>query len=310
MAYRILSLDGGGIRGVFTTTVLERLAGAVPGFLGRVDLFAGTSTGGIIALGLAAGLAPADLTRLYLRHGDEIFPDTHLGWLKDATKLVCAEYDNASLERLLEEVFAPLGVVTLGDLEPRVLVPTFDLDSGDDPGRAPGAPRTWKPKFFHNYPGPTGDRDARIVDVLLRTTAGPTYFPTWDGFVDGGVIANNPSMAALAQAVNPGTGARALEEVCLLSVGTGQRLRFVKGKVHDWGYVQWAKPLLQILTEAAMDTTRYECRQILGGRFCRVDAVLDREMDLDDVADAEALVEQARALPLDDAVTWVGRHFG
>jgi patatin-like phospholipase/acyl hydrolase len=307
--YRILSLDGGGIRGVFTTTVLEQLAAAAPGFLAKVDLFAGTSTGAIIALGLAAGIAPAELTRLYLEHGAEIFPESHLGWLADASKLVCAEYDNANLERLLEEAFAPLGVATLGDLRPKVLVPTFDLDSADDPRRAPGAPRTWKPKFFHNYDGPTGDRDARIVDVLMRTTAGPTYFPTYDGFVDGGVIANNPSVAALAQAINPETGGQALADVRLLSVGTGRRLRFKAGKTHDWGYVQWAKPLLHILIEGAMDTARYECQQLLGTHFQRVDDDLAREIELDDVADAPALAEQARALELAEPIRWLREHF-
>ena len=309
MPYRILSLDGGGIRGVFTTTLLERLEAAVPGFLGRVDLCAGTSTGGIIALGLAAGLAPADLTRLYLDRGPDIFPDSHLDGLEGLKKLIAAEYDNRSLKRILEDTFARQDVATLGELKRRVLIPTFDLDSLDRPGRAAAAPRTWKPKFFHNFDR-DGDGDARIVDVAMRTSAGPTYFPTYDGFVDGGVIANNPSMAALAQAIHPDTGRQRLEDVCLLSLGTGQRLRFIAGKDHNWGIIPWAPHLVNLMIEGGMDTARYQCQQLLGERFCRVDAVLEREMDLDDVEDAAALVERARALALEDAIGWLRHHFG
>ena len=303
MPYRILALDGGGIRGVFTTTVLERLEQACPGFLGRVDLLAGTSTGGIIALGLAAGLSPGELTRLYLGRGGEIF-ESRYGVLDPVTRLVWAAYDNRNLQRILEETFAGRGE-TLGDLARRVLIPTFDLDSGARAGQGPDARRTWKPKFFHNYPGPGSDADARVVDVALRTSAGPTYFPTYQGYVDGGVIANNPSMAALAQAIHPETGRQRIEEVRLLSVGTGQRLRFIEGADHDWGVVPWASHLVNLLIEGGMDTARYQCQQLLGERFWRVDAVLDEVMDLDAVADAGALVELARRLSLEGAAAWV-----
>ena len=303
MPYRVLALDGGGIRGVFTTTILARLEQAVPGFLAKVDLYAGTSTGGIIALGLAAGLAPDDLTRLYLERGGEIF-ESRYGVLDHVAKLAWAEYDSRNLARILAETFAGRGE-TLGDLPRRVLIPTFDLDNRDR--RGPDARRTWKPKFFHNFPGPGGDADARIVDVALRTSAGPTYFPTHQGYVDGGVVANNPSMAALAQALHPETGRQRLEDVCLLSVGTGQRLRFIAGAEHDWGIVPWASHLVNLLIEGGMDTARYECQQLLGERFCRVDAVLEEEVDLDAVAGAAALVELAANLPLDGTVAWLRR---
>ena len=308
MAYRVLALDGGGIRGVFTTTILARLEAAVPGFLGRVDLFAGTSTGGIVALGLAAGLAPGDLTRLYLERGGEIFA-SRFGVLDPAARLVWATYDNRGLERVLEETFARQGVATLGDLRRRVLIPTFDLDGSARPGRAGGAARAWKPKFFHNFPGPGSDAGERIVDVAMRTSAGPTYFPTHQGYVDGGVIANNPSMAALAQAIHPDTGRQRLEDVCLLSIGTGQRPLRIAGADHDWGVLPWAGRLVDLLIDGSMDTARYECQQLLGERFRRVDAVLDQDVDLDDVADAGALAEVAAAVPLEAAADWVRARF-
>ncbi len=308
MPYRILSLDGGGVRGVFTTTLLARLEAAAP-FLAKVDLFAGTSTGGIIALGLAAGLVPDDLTRLYLENMARIFPESHLDGLAFLAKLVAAPYGNAVLRRALTETFEGRGLRTLGDLSRRVLVPTFDLDSSTGPASRPG-PRRWKPKFFHNFPGPGSDAGEGIVDVALRTSAAPTYFPSYQGFVDGGVIANNPSMVALAQALHPGGGGQKLEEVCMLSVGTGVRLRHIAGETHDWGYAQWAIPLSQLIVEGPMDTARYECVQLLGERFCRLDAVLEREIDMDDAAAAPDLVAMAGRVPIERTVAWLRRWVG
>ena len=309
MTYRVLSLDGGGIRGVYTTTLLSRLEAAAP-FLGSVDLFAGTSTGGIIALGLAAGLTPEDLTDLYLGVGPEIFPDSRLGSLAILGKLLAAPYDNAALKHALSEVFGQRGLRTLGDLQRRVLVPTFDLDSSEGPAGDPGRPH-WKPKFFHNFPGPGSDAAEGIVDVALRTSAAPTYFPSYQGFVDGGVIANNPSMVALAQALNPDTGGQKAEDVRLLSIGTGDRLRFIRGQTHDWGFVQWAMPLAQLIVEGPTDTARYECEQLLGERFHRLDAPLERAIELDDAGAAPDLVEMAQRVrePMEAAVAWVRTWF-
>lgn len=308
MAFRILSLDGGGIRGVFTTVLLARLEAMAP-FLATVDLFAGTSTGGIIALGLAAGLTPDELTDLYLAVGPEIFPPSPLGPLAIVGKLVSAPYDNAALGRALADAFGRRDLRTLGDLRRRVLVPTFDLDSSEGPASKPGDRRRWKPKFFHNFPGPGSDAAEAIVDVALRTSAAPTYFPTYQGFVDGGVIANNPSMVALAQALHPATGGQRLEDVSVLSVGTGNRLRFIAGATRDWGYARWAIPLSQLIVEGPMDTARYECEQLLGDRFWRLDTVLDRDIDMDDAAAEPDLVALAQAIPLDATADWVRRRF-
>src|SRR2546425_6914600 len=103
--YRILRVDGGGIRGLYAAVLLDRLAREVPTLVNSVDLVAGTSTGGIIALGLAHGLAPADLVALYRDRAKEIFDDSWLDDLKDLGGLTGADYDNDQLKKLLEEVF-------------------------------------------------------------------------------------------------------------------------------------------------------------------------------------------------------------
>src|SRR5713101_8997211 len=233
-AYRILSVDGGGIRGLYAAVLLDRLTREVPILVDRVDLVAGTSTGGIIALGLAHDLAPADLVALYRDRAKEIFDDSWLDDLKDLGGLTGADYDNDKLKAVLEGVFGKK--TRLKQLKKRVLVPTFDLDN-ESP--AP-CKRMWKPKFFHNFPGPDSDGKELVVDVALRTSAAPSFFPVYQGYADGGVFANNPAMAALAQALEPTTGKQNLADVILLSLGTGRGNQFITTQDADWGWVQWA----------------------------------------------------------------------
>jgi patatin-like phospholipase/acyl hydrolase len=307
-AYHILSLDGGGIRGIFSARVLERLELAVPGFLGQLDLLTGTSTGGIIALGLAAGMTPAQLVRLYRDEGPQIFDDSWLDNLRDLGNLSGAKYDNANLKEILTREFAARAVSTLDDLARRVLVPTFDLDDGQDPRRKLDKPRSWKPKFFHNYPGPDSDGAELIVDVAMRTTAAPTYFPTYGRFIDGGVVANDPSVSALAQALNDQTGGQDLRSVRLLSIGTGINPTYIAGADHDWGYTQWAKPIIGLMMEGVMGVAAYECAQLLGDRYHRVNCVLDQPIPLDAYSKVDSLIGYADALDLTDSVAWIQRY--
>lgn len=271
MVYRILSLDGGGMKGVFTARVLERLARERRSLVSRVDLLAGTSTGGVLALGLAAGRTPGRLRRLYRRKGKHIFDDSIWDDLIDMGNATGADYDHDGLEDALKGEF---GNQTLKTLEKRVLVPTFDLDARATRDR----PRTWKPKFFHNFPGPDSDGDERVRDVAVRTCCAPTYFPAYQGYVDGGVVANNPSVAALAQALHEGLE---LREVALLSIGTGAEPKFVRGSP-DWGWGQWARPLVSLMIHGVMGVADFQCRQLLRERYHRLDPYLSRGVGLDD----------------------------
>jgi patatin-like phospholipase/acyl hydrolase len=300
--YRILALDGGGIRGLLTAVLLERLELEVPGFLERVDLFAGTSTGGILALALAAGRSPSDMIALYRRRGRAVFAGPLLDRLGDLGGLRGARYDARPLARALGEVF---GDARLADLPRRVLVPAFDLDNEG----AGGAPRHWKPKFFHNFPGPGGDGAERIVDVAMRTSAAPTYFPSWQGYIDGGVVANNPAMAALAQALDRGTGGRRLGEVRLLSLGTGTNPQYIRGERLDWGLVAWARPILDVMMDGMMGVADYQCARLLGARYHRLAPFLPRRIAMDDVGRLGALERLACAVDLAPTANWVRRRF-
>ena len=311
--YRILSLDGGGIRGALTATLLDRLQEAVPGFLNRVNMFAGTSTGGLLALGLARGLTPRECRALYENHGSEIFQRSPVSALADIFR---AKYRNDRLAARLREQF---GDLTLGDLAVKgkhVLISSFDLDNGPDNRQGV---RMWKAKFYHNLDPSDPDCTERMVDVALRTSAAPAYFPVYDGHIDGGVAANNPSMCALAQAL---AADKQLGEVALLSVGTGLNPRIVEAQSADWGWLRWARfpvrrlasapsmpgqpghdLIIDLLIEGTVDVAHYQCRQILKVRFHRLSPTLPEPIDLDRVDQLGRLAEIARAASLSDVKT-------
>jgi len=264
--YRILSLDGGGIRGVITAIILQRLNAepGLNGWLNSVDLIAGTSTGGLLALGLAHGLSPEFMRSVYETKGAEIFDDSWLDDLVDLGKITGADYDIKNLEREVKKIF---GKTTLAQLKRRVLITAFDLDNESHNK----ASRTWKPKLFHNFPGHDTDGSELAYKVGLYTSAAPTYFPSVDGYIDGGVYATNPSMCALAQSQDSDFKNRSsLSDVVLLSLGTGTCLLYIEGKELDWGYAQWAKQLVTLMLDGTSGIADYQCNQILGDRYHRM----------------------------------------
>lgn len=300
--YKILSLDGGGIRGLLSLILLERLEKEIPGWLDKIDLLAGTSTGGIIALGLAHGISLGELRSLYENKGKEIFDDSWLDNLKDIGNIMGAQYDNKNLSKELERIF---GQTKLANLKKRVLIPTFDLDNeSPDPNK-----RSWAPKFFHNFPGSDSDGEQLIYKIALYTSAAPTYFPSVDGYIDGGVCANSPSMAALAQTQDRRSFKKPPhpDKIVVLSIGTGQSLMRIEKKELDWGHAQWVKPIINILMEGVSGVTDYQCRQMLGENYHRLAPIFTsgKVIKLDDVKKIPELVKFSESVEISGTTKWL-----
>lgn len=277
--FRILSLDGGGIRGLLTTLILERIC-QQPGLtraFDSLDLVAGNSSGGLIAIGMAHGLGQPAMVRTLagiesaFQQGRALFGDP-IPWWKGGWWLT-SKYESAGRVGALQGL---LGHKTqLGDLARKVMVTSFDLDNEGVTSGVPGKPRTWKPKIFHNLdPIDTdatdrGDGDVFAWQAASYCTAAITYFPTIDGFVDGGLYANNPSMSALAQVFDRRYAPREkpkFDDVLMLSIGAGQNLAFLEGKELRWGGLQWflrGQPV-SLVTDGMVGIADYECAQILG----------------------------------------------
>lgn len=305
MAYRILTFDGGGIRGIYTAVLLQRLQKEVPGFIGKSDILAGTSTGGIIALGLAAGYTPAKMVSLYRKNGAKIFDDSIWDDMKDMGGLIGAEYGNKNLKKMLKQYF---GMKKLKSLKMKVLIPSFDIGCANLDRGIPAHP--WKPKFYHNFAGPDSDGDEYVVDVAMCTSAAPTYFPSYHGYIDGGTVANNPSVAAIAQARSKEAGSNSLDDIVVLSLGTGTvPTNINRGMNLDWGYTQWAKPLINLMIDGVMGVADYQCKQLLADRYKRLSPKLKKDIKLDSVKDIPLLIKYANNAKIKTVVDWIKKYW-
>ena len=282
--YKILSIDGGGTRGIIPATILDciyRETGKHPTDI--FSLLAGTSTGGILCTGLAFGKSTQEMVSLYLDKSDEIFYDT--GWddIRDGFgKNLGADYSNKKFKRILEDIF---GDATLHDIYQKVgedtnlMVCSFDLNPEEG-----GKPINFRPKVFHSHF--IRDMQVKLADLCLMTSAGPTYFPIYQNkYVDGGVSLNNPAMAALAYAINAGESdvaeyrhpngvkkglGKELSDLKILSIGCGtSNKNFIpadeirKKDKGDWGNLQWVKYLPDLLTESNVQASNYYVSQLL-----------------------------------------------
>ena len=204
---RILSIDGGGIKGVFPAAFLAAIEDDIGNAVGDYfDLIVGTSTGGIIALGLGLGFSAAEILHFYERYGPTIFRGQPL--LGPLRSVIAPRYSPAPLERALREQF---GERRLGESKKRLVIPSLDLEAGE----------VYIYKTAH-HPRFQRDYKASVVDIALATAAAPTYFPahrleSGTPLIDGGVWANNPTGLAVVEAM--GTLGWAAESLRVLSLG-------------------------------------------------------------------------------------------
>ncbi|SDU42679.1 CBASS cGAMP-activated phospholipase [Stappia sp. ES.058] len=229
---RILSIDGGGIKGTCPAAFLAAIEEKLPKPIGSYfDLIAGTSTGGILAIGLGLGLSAKELHKLYVERGPEIFGESeNLGkvasWMlrrfRSARSFVGAKHDEAALKRILEQT---LQGKRIGDAKTRLLIPAWDADLRS----------CYIYKTAH-HERLTTDYKRLASDAAMATAAAPTYFrrhKTSDsiGLLDGGVWANNPTGTAAVEAITlldwPKDSLRILslgcmEEVYMLSENPGK----------------------------------------------------------------------------------------
>lgn len=296
--YRILSLDGGGMRGLITVTLLRRLEVAVPGWLEKVDLFTGSSTGGLLAIALALGDRPEELVSLYTTAGREIFGRSRRERWVALRGILRAGYDN---DRLEAELRRRLGSVRLSEIPCRLLIPAFQLDNANGNGNG----RSWGPRFFHNF---DASGDGQAYKVALYTTASPGYFPTVDGFLDGGVCAYHPGAVALTWVQAGRVVAKppvSLGETLLLSLGTGKAGSYLPGTRYDWSLARWLPAMLRLLRDGNVGLADYQCRLLLGDRYHRLSPGLDRAIAADEWSQWRRMQEIGERANIRPTVAWL-----
>jgi predicted acylesterase/phospholipase RssA len=295
---RILSIDGGGIRGIIPATVLAEIERRTGRRVADIfDVIAGTSTGGILACGLtmpdATGRpahAASELVDMYVSEGPRIFPHEFLGRLRS---LVDEKYSQKGIEAVLQQY---LGDTMLSEAVTDIIVTAYDIER-----RRPFFFRSARAKVDRLY-------DFPMRMVARSTSAAPTYFEPFrlpaeppDGhyaLVDGGVFANNPAMCAYVDAY---AGKARHGEVLMVSLGTGSLTRSLPyDEVKDWGLLQWTRPILGVAFDGVSTATDYQLQQILGpDNHHRLQAELDiASDDMDNVSpeNLHNLVLQAEGL--------------
>jgi patatin-like phospholipase/acyl hydrolase len=318
---RILCLDGGGIRGAFTAKVLadwETMTGER--IIDHFDLIAGTSTGGILAIGLGMGMTPADMVEFYKSEGPTIFPGGGFwGKALEIQQWFAAKFDRAVLRNRLEVAFrmAPEKSPLLAASKVRLAITAYDAETD--------IPRVYRTP--HSEAGRL-DRNRDRLDVAMATSAAPTYFdPSRIGNVlgvDGGVWANSPTTVALAEAAQLRWN---IADVRILSVGTlytpnvlAQPFEVDDGLVKTalkpligslgataagmfWknvsvqGKLGWLPTIANLLMKTQVQTADHVCRSLLGSRYLRVDMATP-EIPMDDAKAIYSLVGYGEAAAL------------
>ncbi|GIX36381.1 MAG: hypothetical protein similar to Patatin [Lysobacteraceae bacterium] len=286
--FRILSLAGGGFLGLYTAKVLAELEALDGTPLGRrFDLLAGTSVGGILALALAFEIPMAEVVRLFLDRGREIFsargmPGTRVGRLLDLSRQVMGpKYSGRALFKALAQ---QLGERTLGEALHPVVIPAVDVSRS----------RTKVFKTPH-APASRGDEAVRAMDVAMATSAAPAYFPSVrigeHLYADGGLFAVAPDQVALHEAEHF-MGIRP-RQVRMLSLGTATRDYRPETPVEaDDGAVGWLDGGRLLLTLVSVQQQHVEAmmEDRLGRRYLRLDASWPQGRGLGiDIATPEAV---------------------
>ena len=228
--FQVLSLDGGGVRGIFTAGVLAGIEEDIGHpVLDHFDLVVGTSAGGITALALGAGMSPREIVDFYVREAPNIFPGP-ARWRRIRQVLV-AKYSQSGLERALRRAF---GHKLLGDSSVPLVVPAYNLGEND----------VYIFKTPHHL---RLKRDWKVPmwAVAMATSAAPTFFPAFTlpgagvRLVDGGVWANNPAMVGVVEAVS--MFEQRLADIRVLSLGTTSSPRARPRRLDNGGLLRWVR---------------------------------------------------------------------
>jgi len=312
---RILSIDGGGIRGLIPALVLDRLEKQLAGQVGDgarlsdyFHLFAGTSTGGLISLALTSpkGVAATELADLYVEDGPKIFDRGLLDAIGNLGGLTGPLYSAKPLEDVLRQ---RLGESRLSDAKRDLLVTAYDMTER-------------KPFFFKRWRAlESEDHDYSIVEAGLATSAAPTYFPSHSltvpgdaephALVDGGVFADDPTIAAIAEALGRSSDEPAgltPHDLFVVSLGTSRYVPHYRQRdVSRWGKIRWVvlggdePPLISAILNGSADGTDYWAHMLLnhqtgdppptaaalghGPRYFRLQVDIPTEVAMDDASE-------------------------
>jgi patatin-like phospholipase/acyl hydrolase len=280
--FQILSLDGGGIRGLYSAAVLAKLEEKHSvNIVDHFDLITATSTGGIIALGLGLRMLPRELVRFYVDAGPRIFSN-RLGW-RNCCHWLRRKYSDEPLRRALNHSGA-FGDRKLGESKSRLVIPSFSL--------AHNQVRVFKTPHHQRL---RTDWQIPAWKVAMATSAAPTFFPVCghvedSRLIDGGVWANNPTVVGIAEAVSM-LGCH-LEDIRVFSLGTTDARIKRRQALDGGGILQWIRKsdVVDILMRGQSVGTNGLAEHLIGpDNILRIDPIVPEVFALDQINERELL---------------------
>ena len=264
--FKILSLDGGGIRGLFSISLLAKLEQEFNVKCTDIfDMFAGTSTGSIIALGLASGMTASEIQKFYQDIGPKIFTKKPSLW-----NILFAKHNANNLKRSLEQIFKQKTVQDVMNNNKYIIIPATNLSG-------PLVTRIFKTDYKKEF---NEHNTYKLCDIALASSSAPTYFKTCgiskpntdskEYFCDGGLFANNPGVCAITEAVKHLQ--KNVKEIKMLSIPTESKFRKKADSKPRRGFLTgWGEELIETTLHATTQINNYIAEFILAENYFRAE---------------------------------------
>lgn len=265
--YKILCISGGGIRGIIPATILQELEKEAGKSVTQIfDLVVGTSTGGIIAAGIATGMTPESITEMYVSEAKKIFNRSFLRKIRTGFGLLRSKYNNKGLYGVVNSA---LGDESISNSKVRFITTAYSTTRNRIE-----IFKSWKEEF----------KELSFTDVAMATSAAPTYFPPYSinnqNYIDGGIYANSPIQIAWIEGIKAGYDPK---DIVILSLGTGHSMT-ESFNTKRWGVLSWLlkkgkTPLLNMVFDGVAEKDNH-IAELMFDNFLYLDPLIpDTKMD-------------------------------
>ena len=230
--HKVISIDGGGIKGIVAIKVLMAIEEEMQELLtNNVSLVAGTSTGAIIAASVAKGIPMGVLLDKYIAFGEDVFKNSFSRKVSNLFGLRGSKYKKEDLSGL---IYKELGTDSIGSVYNDLLIPSYNMTKA-------------RPEIF------TSKSNIDLGSAVIASASAPTYFKPMiingSEYIDGGIIANNPSMLAYTEIKSKYNSIAS--DISILSIGCGSSPKNYNN-ASKWPTYKWIKPLLDIAVNSDM----------------------------------------------------------
>ena len=277
--FNILTIDGGGLRGIYAASILLNMEQRLGiNFVDDFDLIAGTSTGAIIAAGLAIGIPAQTIVDLYMEQGAFIFKKNLFGGV------VTPKYNHNNLKQVLNEVF---GDKNFSDAKTRLIVTATNVSDG--------MPWVFKSLYHERL---TRDQGVRLADAVLSSCCAPVYFNPYEVnnqlLADGGLWANNPALVALAETVGHNIDIKKYK-IRILSLGSGINIKYypLDWGEKKWGATRWGTGLIDVIFNMqSFSVEKYLGALMNTDQYLRINFEIEDGLPIDDTKTTPILMDK------------------